>query len=455
MAGRVVPLGRKIVRPALTAIAGLAMTLAMERLCTDRGPAWAFAKLFVVLGLMVLLLRERTPIFLALFVGAVALGVAFRMAPREILDAFTFGLRDRSATALHELGLSAVRLGFMVTFINLMGRLLIESGGIRRLTDGLETIFRDCRFALAGVPAMIGLLPMPAGALMSAPMVQDIGDRLGLTPSQKTLANYWFRHVWEWWWPIYPAILLILDGGYMRSIRQLLRYLGPFTLVAILLGWLFLLRRMPRVGRPRSGSVWRESVSVLSVAWPVLAVVAGAVFVPLPKEYQPWLLPALLLPVNAAYALASGLSVKNIRSAIREAFQWDIMLLVLGVYILRGVFELSGAATQLPRALEEFRVPAMGVCFLVPCSISAVTGYNLAGVSMAFPLLAPLFALTGPAGVAVAYAGSLLGILATPVHLCLALTREYFHAEWGRVYAGLSLMLAGMLLPVLVLALFG
>ena len=43
-----------------------------------------------------------------------------------------------------------------------------------------------------------------------------------------------------------------------------------------------------------------------------------------------------------------------------------------------------------------------------------------------------------------AYAGAFLGVLSSPVHLCLSLTREYFHAEWGKVYRLLIPVLLGM-----------
>ena len=33
-----------------------------------------------------------------------------------------------------------------------------------------------------------------------------------------------------------------------------------------------------------------------------------------------------------------------------------------------------------------------------------------------------------------AYAGGYCGILLSPLHFCLALTRQYFGSEWGRVY---------------------
>ena len=97
----------------------------------------------------------------------------------------------------------------------------------------------------------------------------------------------------------------------------------------------------------------------------------------------------------------------------------------------------------------------MAACFIVPFAINLITGYNLAGVSMAFPLLLVLFTKTGPAGVAVAYSGAMLGVLASPVHLCLILTREYFHAEWGHVYRVLIPMILVLLLATAFIAWIG
>jgi hypothetical protein len=32
------------------------------------------------------------------------------------------------------------------------------------------------------------------------------------------------------------------------------------------------------------------------------------------------------------------------------------------------------------------------------------------------------------------FAGGLVGVLVSPLHLCLALTRVYFQADWGGLY---------------------
>ncbi len=434
---------------------GLAAAALLERLTSGGGPVWPFAKLLLVLTLMVLLLREDVTVGLALLAGAVALAVAFRVLVPDIGHAFTFGILDPKAARLHAFGEGALRISVMLFLINFTGRLLIIGGGVRILVEALERLFRDVRWVMAAIPAVIGLLPMPGGAMLSAPMVGELGDRLDMSPERKVLSNYWYRHVWEWWWPIYPAILIVLEDGYL-SLPQILLYQGPLTVVAIGLGWFFLLRKVTRRRAEKcSVQILRELGRVLRVLWPILAVVIVVLTVRLPAPYKDWLLPATFLIVNVAFLFTVKLHRADFLKALRLAGQWQFFMLVFGVYVLRGVFALSGAAEKLPVGLEAVAVPPIVACFVVPFAINVLTGYSMAGVSIAFPLLAALFAGTGPSGVAVAYAGAFLGVLASPVHLCLALTREYFSARWGRVYALLTPMLLGMLATVVLIAWIG
>ena len=43
---------------------------------------------------------------------------------------------------------------------------------------------------------------MPAGALFSAPFVAAVDEGGELESSHKVAINYWFRHIWEDWWPL-------------------------------------------------------------------------------------------------------------------------------------------------------------------------------------------------------------------------------------------------------------
>ena len=75
----------------------------------------------------------------------------------------------------------------------------------------------------------------------------------------------------------------------------------------------------------------------------------------------------------------------------------------------------------------------------MPFAAGVLTGLAAAAFAIGFPIVFPLVGLTGAELVSsgyglLAYGGGLAGIMISPMHLCLALTRVYFGAGWGGVY---------------------
>ena len=104
---------------------------------------------------------------------------------------------------------------------------------------------------------------------------------------------------------------------------------------------------------------------------------------------------------------------------------------------------------QVPTALQALRIPLFLVIFMVPFVIGLLTGYSVAGVSMAFPVLASFLGSWN--AVLLAYAGAFLGVQLSPVHLCLVLTVEYFKADLAAVYRRLIPLVALMCLLAVLL----
>ena len=48
---------------------------------------------------------------------------------------------------------------------------------------------KDERLVIVAVPALIGMLPVPGGAVMSAPMTVEAGKKAGLSPEQQAAAE--------------------------------------------------------------------------------------------------------------------------------------------------------------------------------------------------------------------------------------------------------------------------
>jgi hypothetical protein len=110
---------------------------------------------------------------------------------------------------------------------------------------------------------------------------------------------------------------------------------------------------------------------------------------------------------------------------------------ILGVMVFKQVMEDSGAVQTIPAALAALGLPNLLVAFFVPFLIGLLTGTPPAAMALGVPVVAPL--LDTPqidlvAGGVWMFVGCFGGILLSPLHLCLALTREYFGAEWGEMY---------------------
>jgi hypothetical protein len=123
-----------------------------------------------------------------------------------------------------------------------------------------------------------------------------------------------------------------------------------------------------------------------------------------------------------------------------------VILLFLGGLSLMRVIETGRAAGSTLASLQAWGVPADLVVFALPFLVGLLTGLTAAYVGVGFPIVSSAFILTGGlgSGVLLAYAGGLMGIMVSPVHLCLVLTKKYFKAGFRGIYR--------YLIPVVILA---
>ena len=98
--------------------------------------------------------------------------------------------------------------------------------------------------SLVLIPAAIGLVPLPGGALFSAPLVGKSAQNSSSSPEWKAAVNYWFRHILEYWWPLYPVVIVTLSIFTLQTWKFMLLQI-PFTFVSLVAGYLFLLKNQP------------------------------------------------------------------------------------------------------------------------------------------------------------------------------------------------------------------
>lgn len=399
-----------------------------------------FFRVSAVFLFMLLLIRRKIDIGYVLLLGAVALGLAFGEPVLRVAGNVWAAVADGRTLAI-------LLLVILITFL---GRLLKQIENLRVMIESLEGILRDRRGVMAGAAALIGLMPMPGGAMLSAPLVGEVAAHLDLTPERKTVINYWFRHVWEYTFPLYPGI--ILTAAIMRvPLLSVSAVNLPLTFTAIAVGTALCFRHVHGPLRLPAGEQGRGSHAkrLAQVLWPIAAVLVCALLFKygLPalgltfgagRGQFEWLLLLPLATVNLALLLAHELDWATTKAIARDSKPVQLCVLVFGVMVFSRMIEVSGAAEGMARSLQRAAVPGVMVISLLPFLVGLLTGWTAAVVGTAFPLLFSLMQSPGGgtslAAVPLAYGCGFVGVLLSPVHLCLVLSKDYFEADLAGVY---------------------
>jgi integral membrane protein (TIGR00529 family) len=407
----------------------------------------ALFKLIFIFAGIVLLLRLRWNLGLVLLLASVTVGLLFAYPLLEIG-------RDVVGASID---LLTLRLALVVVLIMMLGELLRQTAGLKGMVEALQSLVPDGRFVLAALPPLIGFLPMVGGAMFSAPMVDEVGDRLGADGGRKTFVNYWFRHIWEPVFPLYPSMLLATELLGLTT-AQLAGVAWPLTVAAVVGGSIFGLAGLPRRGNGDLPPASRaQSLRMLGASvWPVILVVVLSLTLSILDERA-----SLLISLVVTIALmmrVERIPLIDLGTILRDRIPWKTVVVIFGALIFRRVLENSGAVIAVSDSLTDLHIPLTVTAFAVPFIAGLLTGLMAVAFGISFPVILPLVAIDG-GSVALGWAvwmlaGGFLGTMFSPVHLCLALTRVYFKTSWGAVYRRIvpaALLMAATAATILVL----
>jgi len=392
-------------------------------------------KIGIVFAVIIVLMYRKISLWLSLLLATFLLGIIFRMPITRISMDIASSIVDTKTLFL---------IGAFVSIL-FFSNLLKETGRMNQILEGFRSTLKDIRLVIGLLPAIIGLMPIGGGALVSAPMVVEGSDELKLTPERRTFINYWFRHLWEYVLPTYPALVLAasLIG---IPVRKLCWLNLPLTPAAILSGVI-----VGYWGVSRSTKAY-ENLSEKTAIWILLKNLAPLLF-------------ALILVVGFKVELvyAFGITIagmilffrigrQNILKGFKESIGIELLLTVAFVMGFKKVLESSQAIPAVSEALSSFGIPLWLIAMLVPLLVGVMTGVTIAPIGIGFPILIPLLQ-THPDFLyymMLAFAGGICGVLLSPLHLCLVLTKEYFRADWRGVYRLIWFPVASILIAGLV-----
>lgn len=372
-------------------------------------------KISLVFFLILLLLRQKLFIGYVMLVASASVAALYRMSPENIAATL------RKAT----LNDTTIKLLLALSLIRTFELILREKNVMSAMMTSVKEFFINSRVVIISMPLLIGMLPSLGGAYFSAPMVKEATTGLKMSPEERAFINYWFRHPWEYILPLYPGILLAsaVSGIPLYSLI-FANMVCAFILLAT--GFIYSMRNI----KPKNpDSIMPVKIRLKKTNWqsfvPVLAVLLLVVAARMELHYA---LLGIIITLFIVYRYNPG----DVLRATRYGFAIEVIVLITGIMLFKETLEASGAVRNLSAFLLQQGIPVLPILCLLPFVTGLLTGHTVGFVGSAFPLLITIGGGASLANISLAFASGFIGVLLSPVHLCLVLTRQYFKADlWG------------------------
>ena len=150
----------------------------------------------------------------ALVITGLLMSLFAGIKPPEVLDAF---LRVFTTSSVQSTMLAVIMIG-------ILGTVLSHYGIFQRIVSSLEVLIHNPKIIMMLLPAILGMLPVPGGAFLSVPFVNNIGKKLNISSNRISTINLTFRHV---------AMYVVPFGSAMLLIDSIMPEIGIYRLIAL------------------------------------------------------------------------------------------------------------------------------------------------------------------------------------------------------------------------------
>ena len=400
----------------------------------------AVAKILIVFFGVLAVSRLRVPLGAGLIGGGLALdlwsGKSLQALPADLWQALMrpeLWLLAITITLIMEIGY------FMASDEN--GKAILALARRHGGKHGLA-------FSLVLIPAAIGMVPMPGGALFSAPLVGRTAENSSNSPEWKAAVNYWFRHILEYWWPLYPVVIVTMSIFTLQTWKFMLLQI-PFTFVSLGAGYFFLIRHHDFSFTDNTPEE-QNLPGIFQIMLPIIIIVLAALLLPgLFHKLLPGLNPTSwkLLAMLTGLLISLGLIWHNRQDHSRKIFSdilskktMTVFITLAGVMIFESLLNSSGLIPLAGDELSRGNVPIGLIIAFLPFLAGLVTGIAIGFAGVAFPIVVGLISSGGDvsiqpmAALALAFSMGYAGMMLSPLHLCFLLTVDYFSASFIKVY---------------------
>lgn len=384
--------------------------------------------LLATIILVIVLVRMKVNLGIVMLSGALVMALFGRLQPIIIVNTVLSSITDPET----------IRLMLIIIGITALGHILKVTGSLDEIITNLRAVISDMRILIAFIPALVGLLAVPGGAIMSAPLIEQMGDEIGLDTDSLATANVIFRHIYTYTFPLSTGIILLSSISSI-DVVEFLKFNIPVIIITMTLAFFYIFRKIKPAKAEREKAKPDTILKLFKSLLPfIIIIIMGLVF----KVYFPLAIFTGILYVVFFTEKKSGYidSAKSRILMTLKGIKWDMVLAIAGVMIFKDIVAATGFLNEISSFLVETGIPLFVLVVLFPLITGLIMGNNSAAIGLSAPLFLPIIP-AGASGIPyynLIYIVSATSYMASPFHLCLVLTTEYYKASFPNVLKQVS-----------------
>jgi integral membrane protein (TIGR00529 family) len=393
-------------------------------------PVTAVIIAFCFLGVM---LYKRINLGITLNATAIVLALLaldWAEIPKIIYNSFN------PSTLEGQLAISVVLATFGIMWLS---ELYQKTGVILNLSESLSRIVKNSKIVLSVLPAVLGLLPVAGGALMSAPIVELEAEKLKMKAEKKAYVNVWFRHLILPIYPLSPFLIITVALTGVAASSLILRQI-PIVAAMVVVGYFVGFWKVQNSNEKEESKVESEAhsglIGFVEAFLPILATIVVAVLLDLVSyEFSRRGFDVLIATFAgiAVLAIISKASPKVLAKPLKTPGIYGVTFAAFGAFLLRNVMNASGISEVFKPLVTSGNVDVAVPLTVIPMVVGFLTGSPSGAVAIGTSVLSGVLTFS-PKTATLLYISAYLGYVAAPTHLCFTFTAEYFKSPLGKVY---------------------
>jgi len=376
-----------------------------------------FAAILISFALIPLLSRKKVTIGIAICVCALVMAILAGLGPAEMLLVVTD----------HVLVPAKLKQLVIVSEISIIGVLLKRYKIMDQVLDHLLKLIYSRRLVLMAVPALIGMLSVPGGAIMSAPMIDELGESANISKTHRAIINLIYRHIAMNLMPYTTGFLLVLALAPQVNLYHLVGLNLLFMTQYVLAGYFFYIRPIPEKKGHEGKFAWSHLWQLLKYTTPItIAILLNLI----------WGVPfyiGMLVNLLALYLLHP---TKHFLADAARSFNFHVLYALIGVYLIQGIVSrmsmLTASLTAILSNPETVLVGIVGISFF----FGTITGFQPTALGIILPILAvlPLSLNRLLLFCHFTFAWAFIGYFFSPLHLCQLFTCTFMGVKTSDLY---------------------